>query len=1076
MIGRYRIQVDLHLGRRGPWLAAINSLLLLVLLAATSSLAQTTSTITGTITDNQGLVLTGAEVHVTGTSIVVDRTTTSDASGVYQIAALPAGTYKVTVSHAGFRVREFNNLELTLNRTLLLDAALDVGTVHEAVRVTAELPLLETQSSSTGNTIMPQDITNVPLNGRDYLDLLQVVPGVAINPQYGNSASSALSGSQDNASSVMGERGGNTSFLIDGLSNSDELNGGAAAQFNQETIAEFQVITMGYAAEFGHASGGVVNVITKSGADSTHGVASAYRRDSVLDSSDNALDVPYLARWDYSLAAGGPIVKDKIFWFGSGEEIHENRQLNFVFPPDTPQFIQANEDSYDQPNTTHETRFFGKLDEIWGRHRITEEMNYTNLHIGDFLPLLYSTQLPSTRGNIGMRTLLWGFSDTALLGGSASPYILNLRGQYRNQPSLFSPSHPDAGPNTLFYMFSGYNTGGLYGDLGQISFGSSTTPSNLDQKYGTFGASLAKTAGRHTVKFGWDFERTQVDGAEANAVQSQLWALLSDYETFGPIDSGFFLLKSIGGATPTANQIHLRNNYHGLFVQDDWKIRQTLMLNLGLRWDYDSRFGTAKQVSPRLGFAWAVTSRTVVRGSWGRFYDHFRLGIARDIPGFGGADLRVDEPLSYPRLFFGVPTIAPALFGLCLSQTETDAQLGAGATCPYTFLPSGTPIYGVDHLNNIVAAGHAPIPSNTVVNQGNIENVSGLTPQQYADQASQSIGQQPGFFFWGPYGALSYEVIQPSAYGVTIDPRFATPYTDGYTLGVQHQIGNNWSIAVDYYHKDIRNILGVRQTNIPFEARIANDSTVPFVNGYGPWYSGTYDAGIVSFEKRVSHHFSLGGSFSHVSEHDDALCSGLSSSVSTNVCYPTDSYVGNVPVVTDPGAPGCPSQTNAKGAFWACNGNYVPKANTYWNGPSLDKGPSDLALRNTFEVHGLVELPWKIQFSSLFRAQSGFPYTMSAANPVDQDGNGNYGIRDLKTARNQFLSPRFVNMDMRVAKTFAIGERVKIQGLFEFFNLLNNGNPAAVQINQLGAGSQPFGAIAQTLPGREGQVGLRIEF
>src|SRR5208337_518757 len=111
MIGRCRIQVDLHLGRRGAWLAAINSLLLLVLLAATSSLAQTTSTITGTITDNQGLVLSGAEVHVTGTSIVVDRTTTSDASGVYQIAALPAGTYKVTVSHAGFRAREFNNLE-----------------------------------------------------------------------------------------------------------------------------------------------------------------------------------------------------------------------------------------------------------------------------------------------------------------------------------------------------------------------------------------------------------------------------------------------------------------------------------------------------------------------------------------------------------------------------------------------------------------------------------------------------------------------------------------------------------------------------------------------------------------------------------------------------------------------------------------------------------------------------------------------------------------------------------------------------------------------------------------------------
>jgi hypothetical protein len=137
-------------------------------------------------------------------------------------------------------------------------------------------------------------------------------------------------------------------------------------------------------------------------------------------------------------------------------------------------------------------------------------------------------------------------------------------------------------------------------------------------------------------------------------------------------------------------------------------------------------------------------------------------------------------------------------------------------------------------------------------------------------------------------------------------------------------------------------------------------------------------------------------------------------------------------------------------------------------------------LRHTFEAHGLVELPWKIQFSSLFRAQSGFRYTESALVPLDQDGNNNFNGRDLKTGRNAFTAPRFVNMDLRVAKTFRISERVKAQALFEFFNLFNNGNPAAININQNNSPRPPgepiFGTISQRLPGREGQVGLRIEF
>jgi hypothetical protein len=1022
------------------------------------------------VTDHQGLAIPGAEVSIAGNSLAVSKKTTANAAGAYEVAALPAGTYTLTVSHAGFRTQVINDLEITLNRTIKIDVTLEVGTVQQKVEVSGQIPLLETTSSSEGSTIVPQQIEEMPINGRNYLDLLQMVPGVAINRQADIH--------DDNTTPVLGERGNNTGFLIDGLSNQNELNGGPAAQFNQDTIAEFQVITTGYKAEFGHASGGVVNVITKSGSNDLHGLASAYHRNSAFDSADipGTSNVPYVLRWDYDLAGGGAMVRDKAFWFGSVENVHENRQLNFVPPPNTPQFLINNEETYNEPTTDREVRAFSKFDQVLGVHHLTEQMNYTNVHVNSTNPLSAYTALPSTRTNLGDRNLFLGFSDTMTLGDSASPYILTVRGQYRDEPTLNSPAHPQAGPNTIFNVFSAYRTFGIFGDLGQPSYGATFTPSTLDQKYGIFDASLAKTIGRHSLKFGWDFEHTHVDGVEANGQQDQLFATQADYQQFGPIDAGFFLLFTSGGLTPQANQIKLRNDYTGLWIQDDWKLLHNLTINGGLRWDYDSAFDKKDNISPRVGFAWSVTPKTVVRGSFGLFYDHFRLGLARDIPGFGGADIRQSQPLSFPRLFYGVPTIAPALFGVCLSQTETDAQLQTQPDyCipPMAFGPTfpGIPSqFGVDHLNNL---GPTPIPPNVPVNQSNVQQLSGLAPAAFLTAADTATGMPSNFWFWGPFGALSFNVSRPGNYPVTIDPSFATPYTRSYTLGVQRQLGSDWVISLDFYHKDIINILGVRETNLPFAARIDNSGgSITPVNGYGPWYGGTYDAGILSFEKRMSHRFTIGGSYAYVSEHDDAL--------NFNLGFPTDSFRGTPPVVTDPGSGTCPGGTNATSSFIACNGNYVPKAGVFYNGASLDSGPSDFALRHTFEVHGLVELPWKIQFSSLFRVQSGFHYTQAGLVPVDQDGNGNYDGRDLKTARNAFTAPHFVNMDLRVAKTFAIGDRVRLQALFEFFNLFNSANPAAVNLNQnhtpLNTGEPIFGSTAAYLPGREGQIGLRLTF
>ncbi|HET6668843.1 MAG TPA: TonB-dependent receptor [Pyrinomonadaceae bacterium] len=1049
------------------------------LLFSLTALAQTTtSTIEGTVTDANGAVIAGAEVKASGITLATERSATTDAEGFYRLTALPAGTYTLEVSRSGFDTNT-SKIELTLNRVATFDIQLKVGNVGGAVvNVTTELPLLEPNVASTGTTITPQQIQDLPVNGRDYLDLLQLVPGVAINRQADPDS--------DNANPVLGERSGNNNFFIDGHPNKDTVNGGPAAQFNQETIAEFQVLTTGYKAEFGQASGAIVNVITKSGGNEFHGVGSLFYRDDAFDSS-NSLETTQedalpLRRFDYSLAGGGPIIKDKFFFFASAERITERRQLDFAFP-DTGnalvnQLLRDQEEPFDVPSRTAETRAFLKFNQQLGRHQLSQEVNYTNGRVKNFLPLSASSSLPSARNDSGARRLLLAFGDTVLLGDKGNPFILTLRGAYRGEKSDTLPSQSTLGGATLFVPFDAatctFATCLIAGNLPFVSFGNARTPSNLDQKYTSFNASASKRFGDHDPKFGLNFLRTVVDGVDTRNLDDQLFATTTDFATFGAGTAGPILRRDLGGLTPRGDELHLRNNYVALYVQDDWKIRNNLTLNLGLRWDYDSEFEAKRNFAPRLGVAWAINPKTVLRANFGVYYDQFRLNLARDVPEFGGTDQRFVQYLLFPRGAYGSPsfiTSLPVLSGFrgaCFSNgllgNLTDAQIAAtpGLTCP---LAPSLPLVGVDRFNNIVAPGHLPIPANTVITVNNVQALTGLTPEQYAAQASASIGQ-PGLLFFTPSGFLGHPILPPQVLPTTIDGTFKTPHTLGFNIGVQREIARDMVVEVDYFHRDIRNLLGVRNSNLAFESRVLGsrflppNTTTP-IQTFGPFFEGQYDALIVNFNKRFSRRFLLGANYTYAKATDNSL--GIGSE-------PSDAFIGIVPEVTEPST----GTSNANGSFTTTAGRFVAQAGTFLNGPDLDKGPSDLALDHIFQINGLIDLPWQIQVSGIFRAQSGFHFSRSVAF-IDPDGNGRTNGIDTSAGRNAFTAPPFVNLDMRFAKQFDIGERVKVQVLFEFFNLLNRSNPAAVGQRE-GVPLQPFGKTIQVLPGREGQLGFRIEF
>jgi hypothetical protein len=467
----------------------------------------------------------------------------------------------------------------------------------------------------------------------------------------------------------------------------------------------------------------------------------------------------------------------------------------------------------------------------------------------------------------------------------------------------------------------------------------------------------------------------------------------------------------------------------------------------------------------------------VVRGSAGIYYDRFRLGLVRDVPEFGGADMRIVQPFSYPQGFWNLTTIAPVLVGLCINPVLTDAEIAAsGAGCPLGPFPH----YGKDRLSNLVAPGRNPIAPETVITMDNVEQLTGLTPDQYLARVTAAVPLVPGLsWFWGPFGALSHTASPASQLPVTIDPSFETPHTEAYHLGIEHQIGRDWSVGLDLHHRDIEDILGVRITNLAFRARIPGQELtfepphrIP-ENGFGPWYEGEVDAATVSVQKRLRNRWSLGAHYTYTDAVDNALTAQLGEANlggTGGPMYPSDSFVGVPPVVVDP----ITGQTNANGPFVAGNGNPVPQAGVFYNGPELDEGRSSLALEHNFVLFGQVQLPLNFEISAIFRFLSGFPFTRGDEEAADVDGNLGFSTIDRTVERNSFDAPDFTNLDARAAWHFDLGTRVAGTVFLEFFNLTNEQNPAAVET--FTGRPVDFGEPIQVLPGREGQLGVRFDF
>src|SRR5882724_3251526 len=305
------------MGRHVSFFKFVLILAVAVLLAATTVRADVTGSILGVIRDKTQAVVGGARVVATNVDTNFSKEATTAADGTYTILALPAGTYKLTVTGAGFRQSVASGIEVKVNDQLHIDVTLEVGTVQEEVKVEANAVQVETDSTQLGDVIDSKKMLSLPLNGRSYIDLLGlqagVVPVTSGTMQQDRPVSGILSSGN---LSVNGQRETSNAFLVNGGDVSEGRNLGAGLIPNLDSIEEFRLITNSFDAEYGKFSGAVMNAITKSGTNGFHGDAFEFLRNDKFDAR-NYFDPTKaeLRRNQFGYAVGGPFWKNKLYWF-----------------------------------------------------------------------------------------------------------------------------------------------------------------------------------------------------------------------------------------------------------------------------------------------------------------------------------------------------------------------------------------------------------------------------------------------------------------------------------------------------------------------------------------------------------------------------------------------------------------------------------------------------------------------------------------------------------------------------------------------------------------------------------------
>jgi hypothetical protein len=611
-----------------------------VLMATVSPLyAQTdTGVIDGRIFDAQKAAMPGVTVTAKSTTTGFTRTAVSSPAGTYHIEALTAGVYDITAEISGFATQLRKNVTVQIGSSVTADFTMTIGNLQETVTVTGETPLVQTTRSDVGQVISQNMVQNMPLNGRKFQDLSLLVPGTR-SANYYDPTKTEVGGI-----SYGGLTGRSVNISVDGADNNDGVVRGLLQQFSADAIQEYKVTTQRYSAEFGRSTGGLVNVITKSGTNEFRGSAFLFARNDSLNAktyfekahpqSDFAVASEEIDKQPFSQqqtggTIGGPIVKDKSHFFLSYEF---NRRNDFAVVS-TGGILPAEEGPQPKPFRNHLVTAKSDM-QFWPNNTITVRYALENQkREHDFIG--GSTLASAGALNTNVIHSIIG-KDSAVIGGSKLNEFVVLYQSFENNITAEDNTKPGiATPDFTF---------GANGNTPQ------QTIQQRIQIKNDFSFRKEGWAGDHDFKVGAELIRSHYGGF----FTPSLYGVFTFYDRLPGNSINTYLNAIADSFSGSAGQNEANDNwtYVGTYFQDDWKPRNNVTLNIGLRWEmqagpYQNNFDTPvlrylkangyrterkqdmKDFGPRLGFAWDVkgTGRTVVRGGYGIYYDEIFQNI-----------------------------------------------------------------------------------------------------------------------------------------------------------------------------------------------------------------------------------------------------------------------------------------------------------------------------------------------------------------------------------------------------------------------------------------------------------------
>jgi outer membrane receptor protein involved in Fe transport len=1049
----------------------------------------TTGTLLGTVRDSASASVQGASVTVTNLQTGASRSVSSGSEGEYIINLLPVGSYSVRVEHAGFQTEERPSVELQINSRVRLDFGLQVGSVSEKVDVQGIAPLLDTDTAESGEVIENRRVTELPLNGRQFIQLALLTAGVVPEVKGTLSSTLALSGQSANAN---GTRFEDNVFLLDGVSIRDEIYERLTVSPSIDAIEEFKVHTSNYSAEFGGHGGAQINISTKSGTNTWHGTAYEFLRNAVLDAKNffDGTEKPPFRQNQFGVSLGGPIQRSKTFVFGNyeGSRIFKGITLGAALPTEDMQkgiftgmgpiinpatglpfpndqipdssiapFAKAILEKVPPPTSPGLGRNFtgfGNRDLSGDQFtaRVDHTFSNTNSVFGRFIfsnvddlepypaTVDLSSGSPLPPPGFGQLTTQRSRNLTLQYTHVFDPNFLN---QFRFGYNYLDAGQKPENSNVDFvteFGFQGTNPpplGAGYPSMvipGFSTLGDATTKLFTRNNVYSFIDDVVRNFGKHSLKFGGNYTKSLVRTAFVFNTAGQ-YKFLGVF-TGNPFADFLLGYPSVATALTGNPTLHGVGYRVGAYLQDDWRVNSRLTLNLGVRYDINSRFrekdGKMANFAPEIG-------GFVIPGSPGH------INPAADFGRFPGVPFKTSSELGYPDQLTNndYNNFAPRI-GFSYSPAQGLVLRGGFGIFYNTGLLGGRfgimgfnpPFTGLELFLNFNPTAPIPAPvslgnpaTNVVLGQGPAKNL----PDAYLQQWNFSVEKQIGNFM--------FESEYIGSRGI---------HLDGTTLPNQPAPGGTprWPI------------LGV-------DLEIAAPA-------FDSWYHGL----VLRSERRYSHGLVLSASYTFSKSLDTG--GGSLSNFS-------DEHSGAPQNSADIAAEKGRSAFDTKHRF-VLNAVY-----------ELPIGQGKALFSSTQRVVEKIIGGW--QLSSILVAQAGRPETPLLTTDQSQTGafsdrpniigdpdrgpktiNEWFDVNAFQlqplgqfgtAGRGVITGPGYAALDLGVAKFTSISERVNLEFRVESFNLLNRPN---FDLANRQFGTPTFGQIFSANDPRELQFALKLHF